>query len=126
MDIASSPSIWLLSTAALTCCFWTCFGACVDAPMPDGPPQAKIVAAWDPLACGVAHRVAVELEDDAGAPLAASTACSLGSLTLEAPHFGVYRGLIYAWELGVGERSAAQVHLIVDESIVRWDVETPR
>ena len=126
MDLASSPPVWLLSTAAVTFCFWTSFGACVDAPLPQGPPQAKIVATWDPLGCGAPHRVAVELEDEAGAPLSASAACSLGSLTLDAPQFGVYRGRIFAWELGVGERSAEAVELIVDEPVVRWNIATPR
>ena len=38
MNLATSPSIWILSTLAATLGFWTCFGACVDAPMP--PPSA--------------------------------------------------------------------------------------
>jgi hypothetical protein len=126
MNIATSPSIWIATTFATTLAFWTCFGACVDAPLPPGPPQAKIVAAWDPLACGEPHRVAVELEDDAGAPLSASAPCSIGGLTIDAPHFGVYRGRIYAWQLGEPERSSVDVHLVVDEPIVRWDVATPR
>jgi hypothetical protein len=99
---------------------------CVDSPLPDGPPASKIVATWDPLQCGDPHRVAVDLEDTEGAPISASTNCNLGSLTLDAPHFGVYRGRIYAWQLGIGERSPADVHLVVDEPIVRWDVATPR
>ena len=55
-----------------------------------------------------------------------STSCNVGSLTLDAPHFGVYRGRIFAWELGIGERSAEDVDLVVDEPIVRWNVATPR
>ncbi len=101
--------------------------SCVQSPLPeDGPPESKIVVSWDPLKCGDPHRVAVELEDTDGAPISASTNCVLGSLTLDVRHFGVYRGRIYAWELGIGERSAEDVHLVVDEPIVRWDVETPR
>ena len=101
--------------------------SCVQSPVPeDGPPDSKIVASWDPLQCGAPHRVAVELEDTEGAPISASTNCAVGSLTLDARHFGVYRGRIYAWELGTGERSAEDVHLVVDEPIVRWDVETPQ
>ena len=126
MTIATSPSLWILTTFAATFGFWTCFGACVDAPLPRSPPQAKVVAAWDPLVCGDPHRVVVELEDDDGVPLSVSAPCTLGGLTIDAPHFGVYRGRIYAWELGKPERSFASVHLIVDEPIVRWDVETPR
>jgi hypothetical protein len=99
---------------------------CVDSPPPDGAPASKIVAAWDPLQCGDPHRVAVELEDTDGAPISASTNCNVGSLTLVASHFGDYRGRIYAWELGIGERSAEDVDLVVDEPIVRWNVMTPR
>lgn len=126
MRFATSPPWWILCTFLLTCCFWTTFGACVDAPPEPEVPQAKIVASWDPLKCGEAHRVAVELEDEDGAPVSAATACATGGLTLDARHFGIYRGRIYAWRLGVGERSTEPVHLIVDEPIVRWDVETPQ
>lgn len=126
MHLETSPSLWIACTIALTVCFWTCFGACVDAPVENEPPQAKIVATWDPLRCGEPHRVAVELEDDDGAPVSASTPCTTGSLTLDARHFGTYRGRIYAWRLGLGERSSEEVRLIVDEPIVRWNVETPQ
>jgi len=126
MTIATSPSIWILSTAAATLGFWTCFGACVDAPMPRPAPQAKILASWDPLACGDPHRVVVELEDDAGAPLSVSAPCTVGGLTIDAPHFGIYRGRIYAWVLGGSEHPFEDVNLIVDQPIVRWDMQTPK
>lgn len=130
MNLANSPPVWIASTLALTIVFWTLFGTCVsgcvDAPLPIGPPQAKIVATWDPLLCGAPHRVVVELEDEAGRPASASTACPTGSLTLDARQFGVYFGRIYAWELGIGERSGAQIQLVVDQPVVRWQVETPR
>jgi hypothetical protein len=116
----------LICTLVVTIAFWTCFGACVDSPMEDGPPQAKIVASWDPLQCGDPHRVAVELADDAGAPLSSSTICEAGSLTLDAPHFGAWHGRIYAWTLGIGEHATEPVTLAVDEPIVHWQVDTPR
>src|SRR5512146_180969 len=100
MNAALEPSIWIVSTLAATLGFWTCFGACVDAPAPPPLPQARIVAAWDPLACGEEpHRVVVELVDEAGAPLSVSAPCTIGGLTIDAPHFGVYRGRVYAWTL---------------------------
>jgi hypothetical protein len=125
MTIATSPSIWILSTVAATLGFWTCFGACVDTPAPPSPPQARIVAAWDPLECGEPHRVVVELEDDAGAPLSVSGPCTLGGLAIDAPHFGVYRGKVYAWTLDAHEYGAHAVELVVDQPIVRWDLEPP-
>jgi len=99
--------------------FWGVFGACVDvAPMP-AMPQAKLVASWDPLACGAPHRVAVELEDDDGAMLSSSAPCALGALTLDVPHFGIYRGRVYAWTLGAPERTIAPVDLAIDAPVVR-------
>ena len=126
MRFETSPLSWLLCTVVLTAAFWTCFGACVDSPMADGPPQAKIIATWDPLQCGDPHRVAVDLADDAGAPLSSSTICAAGGLTLDAPHFGAWHGRIYAWTLGVGEHATEPVTLAVDEPIVHWSVDTPR
>ena len=96
MNIATSPSLWIVTTLAVTFTFWTCFGACVDVPRSPPVPDAKIVAAWDPLACGEPHRIVVELEDEAGVPLSASAPCSLGGLVLDPPHFGTYRARIYA------------------------------
>jgi len=118
---------WIAAPLAATCVFWTCFGACVMPPPPaDEPPQARLVAAWDPLACGEPHRVVVELEDDAGVPLSVSAPCVLGSLTLDAPHLGIYHGRIYAWILGEAIRSIAPVVLSIDAPIVQWVVPTPR
>jgi len=118
-------SPWLLSFA-----FWIGFVACIDAPLPDTPSVARIVTAWDPLACGDPHRVVVELEDDDGTRLSASTTCAHGSLSLDAPHFGIYRGRIYAWqqvEHAEPEiRSEMPIRLTVDEPVVRWWVMTPR
>jgi hypothetical protein len=126
MRFETSPLSWLFCTVVLTVAFWTCFGACVDSPDSADPPQAKIVASWDPLQCGDPHRVAVDLADDAGAPISSSTICATGSLTLDAPHFGAWHGRIYAWTLGVGEHATEPVTLAVDEPVVQWQVTTPR
>jgi hypothetical protein len=100
--------------------------ACLDAPAFEAPPSARIIVSWDPLACGAPHRVAVELEDEAGAPISSSAPCALGSVTLEAPHFGVYLGRVYAWSADQPIRSITPVRLYVDEPIVRWLVATPQ
>jgi hypothetical protein len=119
--------VWIGSPVLLTVAFWSSFVACIDAPAPEIPPAARIVAAWDPLACGEPHRVVVELEDEAGVMIAASTRCASGMLTLDAPHYGIYRGRLYAWELetDVEIRSVMAIHMAVDEPIVRWWVATP-
>jgi len=108
--------------------FWSLFVACIDAPMPDSEPIARILTTWDPLACGEPHRVVLELEDESGEKLSASTPCAMGSLTLDAPHFGVYWGRIYAWQLDAEPqaRSVMPFRLAVDQSVVRWLVATPR
>ncbi|HEY0255050.1 MAG TPA: hypothetical protein VGC41_26165 [Kofleriaceae bacterium] len=111
---------WLVWLLALV------MAGCLDSPLADEGPQAKIVAEWDPLQCGEPHRIAVELEDTDGGPISASTNCGLGTLTLDARHYGIYRGSIYAWSLGVGKTSPTDIHLTVDEPIVHWYVPTPR
>jgi hypothetical protein len=103
-----------------------CLFGCLDEPLPRGPAEARLVVGWDPLACGEPHRVAIELADDAGAPLAASTPCNLGAITVDIAHLGVYRGRIYAWALAAPVRSEAALEVSVDEPIVHWHVETPR
>jgi len=118
-------SPWLLSLV-----FWTGFVACIDAPVPDTPPISRIVTAWDPLECGdQPHRVVVELEDEGGAMLSASAPCAIAGVTLDAPHFGLYRGRIYAWQQVDHEpevRSEMPVRLTVDEPIVHWFVMAPK
>ncbi len=119
--------IWIGSPWLATLVVWTVFVACIDTPEDPPPPIARLVAAWDPLSCGAPHRVAIELEDEAGYMISGSTPCALGSLTLDAPHFGIYRGRIYAWDLEQPMiRSITALHMTVDEPIVRWFVETPR
>ncbi len=105
--------------------FWAAFVACIDAPASGSPDGARIVVSWDPLACGTPHRVAVELEDEAGAPISASAPCVIGALTLHAPRFGVYLGRVYAWTAGQPIRSVTPVQIQVDEPVVRWMVATP-
>ena len=126
MRLETSPLSWLSCTVVLTLAFWTCFGACVDSPVQDDPPQARIVASWDPLQCGPPHRVAVDLVDDAGAPISSSTICATGSHVLDAPHLGAWHGRIYAWTLGGGEHATVPVDLEVDEAVLHWQVETPK
>lgn len=121
---------WIGSTVVVTAAFWllfgTCVSGCVDQPLPDLEPQARIVASWDPLLCGDPHRVVVELEDDDGAPLSGSVPCGIGGLTLDVRHWGVYRGRVYAWSLGPVIRSVLTVRLDVDAPIVSWTLDTPR
>lgn len=108
-----------------TLVFWSVFAACIDAPLEEDPPVARVVIAWDPLACGDPHRIAVELEDDAGLAASASAPCAAGGLALDVRHFGVYRARIYAWTAAEQVRAATTVRLAVDASIVRWWVTPP-
>ena len=117
---------WIGATLLATAIFWTCFGACVDTPLPDLEPQARIVTSWDPLACGEPHRVVVELEDEDGTPLSKSVPCNLGGVTIDVRQWGVYRGRIYAWTLGPEIRSVTTVRLEVDAPVIHWSVETPK
>ncbi len=118
--------ILLCSPLIITLFTWATLGACIDAPPEPGPSLARLVAAWDPLACGDPHRVAIELEDEAGAKLAASTPCNIGGLTVDVPRFGTYRGRIYAWALDAPIRSISPIDMAIDEPVVHWSVETPR
>jgi hypothetical protein len=102
------------------------FTGCLDAPLEPGPAAARLVAGWDPLGCGEPHRVAIELEDDRGDRLSASTPCNLGALTVDVDQFGTYRGRIYAWVLGAPIRSITLLDLTIDQPIVRWFGATPQ
>jgi hypothetical protein len=99
--------------------------ACIDAPVAAGSAPVRLVASWDPLACGEPHRVVIELEDDGAAAQSASAPCNLGGLTLDLAHLGSYRGQIYAWALGQPIRSIAPIELAIDQPIVHWAVATP-
>ena len=116
----------ILSPWLATILFWLAFTACIDSPPDvDDPPIARVIVQWDPLACGPPHRVAVELEDPAGVRISSSTPCNAGSLAIDAPHFGLYYGRVYAWEAGEEIRSVTPVRLVIDEAIVRWLIATP-
>jgi len=104
---------------------WAAFVACIDSPPAEGTRTARIVARWDPLACGTPHRVAIELADEEGSPISSSAPCTAGGLELEAPHHGVYQGRVYAWTAGQPIRSIMPARLVVDEAVVRWVVATP-
>jgi hypothetical protein len=125
-----SVCTWIASTIAATGVFWSCFGACVvgcvDTPLPDIEPQARVVATWDPLLCGEPHRVVIELEDDDGRMLSRSAPCDAAGITIDIERWGIYRGRIYAWTYGPEIRSVSQVRLEVDAPIVLWTVDTPR
>jgi hypothetical protein len=99
---------------------------CTDQPYMESEPQSRIVAGWDPLACGEPHRVAVELEDHLGIPISRSVPCEIGSVTLDVPHWGVWSGRIYAWRIGPDIRSVLTVRVDVDSPIVHWFVDTPQ
>lgn len=118
--------VLVLSPVFATLVFWSTFVACIDTPLVDGPPIARVVASWDPLACGEPHRVVVELADDAGAEVSASAPCASGGLSVDVPHFGVYYGRVYAWAPGDPMRSVVPVRLVVDEPVVQWAIEPPR
>ena len=115
-----------LLVAALGWISFGALGACVDAPVAGGSPIARVVTAWDPLACGDPHRVAVELADDDGAAVSASAPCAIGGVTVDVGHFGSYRGRVYAWAPGAPVRSEAPLEVMVDQPIVRCMVATPR
>ena len=89
---------------------------CVDRPLGADPPSARVIAAWDPLACGAPHRVCVELDGDVA--IEASAPCELGSVTLDVPSFGAFyvrAGPDVADLREVGE-------LVVDQPVVAWEV----
>ena len=117
---------WVIVPWAAAAAFWACFGACVAAEPPAGAPQARVIASWDPTACGAPHRVAIELVDEAGAARSAAVPCEIGALELDGMVYGTYRGRIYAWALGEAERSVAPLELDVGERVVRIGVATPR
>lgn len=116
----------LIAPSVLVSIVLAAFVACIDSPPTEGGTRtARIVAKWDPLACGTPHRVAIELADEEGRPISSSAPCTAGGLELEAPHLGVYLGRVYAWTLGQPIRSIMPARLLVDESVVHWVVATP-
>lgn len=128
-----SIATWIVTTLTASLLFWACFGAyvagctgCIDTPLPELEPQSRVVATWDPLACGDPHRVVIELEDDDGTQLSRSVPCDAGGVTIDIAHWGIYRGRVYAWTLGPDIRSVVHVRLEVDQPVIFWTVDTPR
>jgi hypothetical protein len=133
--------VLLCSPLVVAALAWALFAACIDAPPEARLSPARLVVAWDPLACGDPHRLVAELRDDAGAVMSASTPCSLGTLAVDVARFGSYRGRLYAWALdqpgrpgaptgatdGVADRAAIEVtiEVTIDQPIVHWDVTVP-
>jgi hypothetical protein len=119
-----------LATALVWTMFGSCvFGGCIDTPLPEREPQARLITSWDPLACGAPHRVVIELEDDDGRMLSASVPCELAGVSIDVPTWGIYAGRIYAWSIAGSEAtisSVAPVRLEIDNAIVEWHVDTPR
>ncbi len=110
---------------AVALLFWLLFGACV-ANVPDEPePVSRLLASWDPLACGEPHRVVLELEDEDGNPISSSTPCWLGGLAIDLPRWGWYTGRIYTWVLDEPIRSVRNVSIAIDAAVIRWQVDTP-
>lgn len=116
---------WLV-TFFLWACIGICFGGCIDAPLEEDPaPITRIVIAWDPRRCGEPHRVVLELADEAGTAVSASTPCAIGMLALDADRLGFYEGRLYSWIAGEPIRSVVLLRLEVDTPLARWIVETP-
>jgi hypothetical protein len=122
----SRPHVLVPRLAVLAVLVAVATVGCAEQPFTEPEPQSRIIAAWDPLACGDPHRVAVELEDHLGVPISRSVPCELGGVTLDVPHWGVWRGRIYAWRSGPDIRSVLTVQVEVDSPIVHWLVDTPR
>ena len=122
-----APFGWVTSSWLAGVAFWLVFGACIDTPVPESPPIVRLVATWDPLACGEPHRVAIDLADDAGDIVSKSAPCALGSLAIDVPHAGEYRGQAYAWELGApadGSDRTVDLDVEVTAPITRWQLAT--
>ena len=121
--------VLLCSPLVVTALAWTVLAACIDAPPEPRLSPARLVVAWDPLACGDPHRLAVELRDEAGAVVSASTPCNLGTLAVDVAHFGSYRARLYAWPHGLparpGAPAEAAIELTIDQPIAHWDVGVP-
>jgi hypothetical protein len=121
--------VLLCSPLVVAVAAWIALAACIDAPPEPRMSPGRLVVGWDPLACGDPHRLVVELRDEAGAVLSASTPCSLGTLAIDVAHFGSYRARIYAWVLDPTARPTAPgeriVDLTIDQPIAHWDVTVP-
>ena len=116
----------IVTPVLATALFWTLFCACV-ADIPDErEPVSRLIASWDPLACGEPHRIVLELEDESGNPIHSSTPCWLGGLAVDLPNWGYYARGIYAWVPDGPERSVHLMTIVVDAALVRYQVRTPQ
>src|SRR3954462_11330736 len=106
--------VLLCSPLVVAVAAWTALAACIDAPPEPRMSPGRLVVGGDPLAGGEPHRLVVELRDDAGAVLSASTPCSLGTLAIDVAHFGSYRARIYPWVLDSTARPSGPGERIVD------------
>jgi len=114
----------LVLASALALVLALASGCLSTLPPDDEPPAARVVAQWDPLACGEPHRVAVELEHEDGTDVATSVPCILGSLSLDLPQWGIYFGRVYAWDAGTIRR-VAPVTLTIDATVIHWQLADP-
>jgi hypothetical protein len=129
------PNARSWSIAPAIACAWLagCLAEPPEAASAAGPAVARLVAGWDPLACGDPHRVVLELADAADATGAtgatatatASAPCSLGGVAVDLPHLGSYAGRIYGWSLDAAPHPVTPVAIDVDLAIVHWRVATP-
>jgi hypothetical protein len=118
-----APLGWVSSTWLAALGFWLLFGACVDTPLEPAPPIARLIAEWDPLACGQPHRVAIDLADDQGDVVSTSAPCAIGSVSIDMPHLGTYRGQAYAWDLDAAtDDHTLDVVVDVTDPITRWQL----
>jgi len=51
--------VLLCSPLFIAALLWASLAACIDSPPVHGAAIARLVVAWDPLACSEPHRVAV-------------------------------------------------------------------
>jgi hypothetical protein len=116
----------ILATLLATAAIWSVLPACIP-DVPDDPaPVSRLLAYWDPLACGDPHRVVLELEDELGNRVSSSTPCALGGIAVDLPSWGPYTGRVYTWIIGTPIRSITPISLSVDADVIRLQVVTPQ
>lgn len=93
-------------------------------PLPDAGPQAQLFAQWNPRTCRGPYRVVIDLEDSAGAPLDGHAPCPAGGAMLDVPHWGIYRGRVFA-DTHDQDHPQTDVRIEIDEPVVYWMIDTP-
>jgi hypothetical protein len=118
----------ILAPVLATLVFWTLFCACITNIPDERQPVSRLIASWDPLACGEPHRIVLELEDESGDAVRSSTPCWLGGLAVDLPTWGFYTGRIYSWvpDSETPIRSVHEMAFPVDEAVVRYELRTPQ